>query len=80
MPETRLALGCRTAAGIANRPKIAPGVGREGLSHCTNLLDLMCLEVQLTSQLGHNRPGSEQYFAYAISQRPTVVGVRLPIL
>jgi glycerol-1-phosphate dehydrogenase [NAD(P)+] len=31
----------------------------------------MCVEVQLTNQLGHNRPqeGSEQYFAYAIEPR-----------
>ncbi|MEL6528310.1 MAG: hypothetical protein AAFQ07_21630, partial [Chloroflexota bacterium] len=36
-----------------------------------NLLDLICVEVQLTNQLGHNRPqeGSEQYFAYAIEPK-----------
>jgi glycerol-1-phosphate dehydrogenase [NAD(P)+] len=35
------------------------------------LLDLLCLEVQLTNQMGHNRPqeGSEQFFAYAIERR-----------
>jgi glycerol-1-phosphate dehydrogenase [NAD(P)+] len=36
------------------------------------------MEVQLTNQMGHNRPqeGSEQYFAYAIEPR---VGKRRPL-
>lgn len=57
------------AAGIAQQAfKIAAGVGQGKIESLTNLLDLMCLEVQLTNQIGHNRPqeGSEQYFAYAI--------------
>lgn len=60
------------AAGIAQQAfKIAAGVGMGRVDALTNLLDLMCMEVQLTNQLGHNRPqeGSEQYFAYAIERR-----------
>jgi glycerol-1-phosphate dehydrogenase [NAD(P)+] len=46
-------------------------VGRGNVEALRNLLDLMCLEVQLTNQLGHNRPqeGSEQLFAYAYEQK-----------
>jgi glycerol-1-phosphate dehydrogenase [NAD(P)+] len=57
------------AAGIAQQAyKIAKGVGDGRVDALRNLLDLICIEVQLTNQLGHNRPqeGSEQYFAYAI--------------
>ncbi len=57
------------AAGIAQQAfKIAKGVGEGRIESLRNLLDLICMEVQLTNQLGHNRPqeGSEQYFAYAI--------------
>jgi glycerol-1-phosphate dehydrogenase [NAD(P)+] len=60
------------AAGIAQQAfKIAQGVGDGRVESLRNLLDLICLEVQLTNQLGHNRPqeGSEQYFAYAIEPR-----------
>lgn len=60
------------AAGIAQQAyKIAAGVGEGRPDALRNLLDLMCVEVQLTNQLGHNRPqeGSEQYFAYAIEPR-----------
>jgi glycerol-1-phosphate dehydrogenase [NAD(P)+] len=60
------------AAGIAQQAfKIAQGVGQGRVESLKNLLDLMCVEVQLTNQLGHNRPqeGSEQYFAYAIEPR-----------
>ncbi len=59
-------------AGIAQQAfKIAAGVGRGNVESLRNLLDLICMEVQLTNQMGHNRPqeGSEQYFAYAIEQR-----------
>jgi glycerol-1-phosphate dehydrogenase [NAD(P)+] len=59
-------------AGIAQQAfKIAAGVGRGNVESLRNLLDLLCLEVQLTNQLGHNRPqeGSEQFFAYAIEQK-----------
>ncbi|MGJ3240584.1 MAG: iron-containing alcohol dehydrogenase [Anaerolineae bacterium] len=60
------------AAGIAQQAyKIAKGVGEGRTDSLRNLLDLICMEVQLTNQLGHNRPqeGSEQYFAYAIEPR-----------
>ncbi len=60
------------AAGIAQQAfKIAQGVGDGKIESLRNLLDLICVEVQLTNQLGHNRPqeGSEQYFAYAIEPR-----------
>jgi glycerol-1-phosphate dehydrogenase [NAD(P)+] len=65
------------AAGIAQQAfKIAKGVGEGRVESLRSLLDLICLEVQLTNQLGHNRPqeGSEQYFAYAIE--PTVAADR----
>lgn len=61
-----------TAAGIAQQAyKIAKGVGEGNIDSLRNLLDLICLEVQLTNQLGHNRPqeGCEQYFAYAIEPK-----------
>lgn len=60
------------AAGIAQQAyKIANGVGEGRPDALRNLLDLICMEVQLTNQLGHNRPqeGSEQYFAYAIEPK-----------
>lgn len=59
-------------AGIAQQAfKIAGGVGAGNIEALRNLLDLICMEVQLTNQLGHNRPqeGSEQFFAYAVEQR-----------
>lgn len=69
-PETRFVpWAAAMAAGIAQQAfKIAEGVGQGRAESLQNLLDLMCMEVQLTNQLGHNRPqeGSEQYFAYAI--------------
>lgn len=61
-------------AGIAQQAfKIAEGVGRGNVESLRELLDLICLEVQLTNQLGHNRPqeGSEQFFAYAIEPKVT---------
>lgn len=60
------------AAGIAQQAfKIAKAVGEGRVDALRNLLDLICMEVQLTNQLGHNRPqeGSEQFFAYAIEPR-----------
>lgn len=60
------------AAGIAQQAyKIAKGVGEGRPDALRNLLDLICVEVQLTNQLGHNRPqeGAEQYFAYAIEPK-----------
>ncbi|MBK9747953.1 MAG: iron-containing alcohol dehydrogenase [Chloroflexi bacterium] len=62
----------KVMAGIAQQAfKIAAGVGRGNVEALRNLLDLMCLEVQITNQLGHTRPqeGSEQYFAYALEPR-----------
>ncbi len=72
-PETRFKpWAAGIAAGIAQQAfKIAAGVGAGRIDALEELLDLMCIEVQLTNQLGHNRPqeGSEQYFAYAIEPR-----------
>lgn len=59
-------------AGIAQQAfKIAEGVGKGRVEALRNLLDLLCLEVQVTNQLGHNRPqeGSEQFFSYAVEER-----------
>lgn len=72
-PETRfMPWVAGLAAGIAQQAfKIAAGVGKGNVESLRNLLDLICMEVQLTNQIGHNRPqeGSEQYFAYAIEPR-----------
>lgn len=72
-PETRfLPWAAGLAAGIAQQAfKIAAGVGQGQVDALQNLLDLICVEVQLTNQLGHNRPqeGSEQFFAYAVEPR-----------
>lgn len=72
-PETRyMPWAASLAAGIAQQAfKIAKGVGEGRVDALQNLLDLICIEVQLTNQLGHNRPqeGSEQYFAYAMEPR-----------
>ena len=60
------------AAGIAQQAyRISEGVGKGRVESLRSLLDLICMEVQLTNQLGHNRPqeGSEQYFAYAIEPK-----------
>jgi len=70
MPEERFQpWAAGIAAAIAQQAyKIAGGVGAGRPDALRNLLDLICVEVQLTNQLGHNRPqeGSEQYFAQAI--------------
>lgn len=72
-PETRFQpWAAGIMAGIAQQAfKISAGVGSGNVEALRNLLDLLCLEVQLTNQLGHNRPqeGSEQFFAYAIEQK-----------
>jgi glycerol-1-phosphate dehydrogenase [NAD(P)+] len=72
-PETRFVpWAAGLAAGIAQQAfKIARGVGAGDVDALENLLDLICMEVQLTNQLGHNRPqeGAEQFFAYAIEPR-----------
>ncbi|MCU0513220.1 MAG: iron-containing alcohol dehydrogenase [Anaerolineae bacterium] len=62
------------AAAVAQQAyKISAQVGEGRPEALRNLLDLICIEVQLTNMLGHNRPqeGSEQYFAYAIEPRVT---------
>lgn len=59
-------------AAIAQQAfKIAGDVGEGKVDALDELLDLLCLEVQLTNTIGHNRPqeGSEQFFAYAIEKR-----------
>ncbi len=72
-PDTRYqAWAAGVMAGIAQQAfKIAEGVGKGRVDALRNLLDLMVLEVQITNQLGHNRPqeGSEQFFAYAVEQK-----------
>lgn len=72
-PQTRFSpWAAGMAAALAQQAfKIAKGVGQGNVESLQNLLDLMCIEVQLTNQLGHNRPqeGSEQFFAYAIEPR-----------
>ncbi|HVU09721.1 MAG TPA: iron-containing alcohol dehydrogenase [Phototrophicaceae bacterium] len=72
-PDTRFVpWAAGLMAGIAQQAfKIAAGVGKGNVEALRNLLDLVCMEVQLTNQMGHNRPqeGSEQYFAYAIEPR-----------
>jgi glycerol-1-phosphate dehydrogenase [NAD(P)+] len=72
-PQTRFVpWAAGLAAGLAQQAfKIAKGVGQGNVESLQNLLDLMCMEVALTNQLGHNRPqeGSEQFFAYAIEPR-----------
>lgn len=72
-PQTRFVpWAAGLAAGLGQQAfKIARGVGQGNVEALQNLLDLMCMEVRLTNQLGHNRPqeGSEQFFAYAIEPR-----------
>lgn len=72
-PETRYQpWAAGVMAGIAQQAfKIAEGVGKGRVESLRNLLDLMVIEVQITNQLGHNRPqeGSEQFFAYAVEQK-----------
>ncbi len=72
-PDTRFVpWAAGIMAGIAQQAfKIAPGVGKGNVESLRNLLDLLCLEVQLTNNLGHNRPqeGSEQFFGYAFEAK-----------
>jgi glycerol-1-phosphate dehydrogenase [NAD(P)+] len=71
--ETRfLPWAAGVMAGIAQQAfKIAQGVGEGRTDALEDLLDLMCMEVQLTNQIGHTRPqeGSEQFLAYALESR-----------
>lgn len=77
-PETRFQQwAAALAAGIAQQAfKIAKGVGEGRVEALRELLDLICMEVQLTNQLGHTRPqeGSEQFFATAIEPLVTRAG------
>lgn len=59
------ALDCAEAAGA---------VDPEGLKQ---LIDCLCLEVQLCNQIGHSRPeeGSEHYFTYAVEN---IIGHGIP--
>lgn len=60
------------AAGIAQQAfRIAKGVGEGQVQALRELLDLICMEVRLTTQIGHTRPqeGSEQFFAQALQPR-----------
>ncbi|MBC7869691.1 MAG: iron-containing alcohol dehydrogenase [Chitinophagaceae bacterium] len=72
-PEERfLPWAAGLAAGIAQQAfKIAKGVGEGRIESLEELVNLMCIEVQLNNQLGHTRSqeGSEQYFAQAIESR-----------
>lgn len=67
----------RLAAGIGQRAfGIAAGVGDGRVAALRELLDLICMEVRLTTQIGHTRPqeGGEQAFAQAMQNR--MVGFR----
>jgi glycerol-1-phosphate dehydrogenase [NAD(P)+] len=57
--------------------RIAPGAGRGEQSGLERLLQLLALEVQLCSLIGHSRPeeGSEHAFAYSVEN---LVGHGLP--
>jgi glycerol-1-phosphate dehydrogenase [NAD(P)+] len=72
-PEERfLPWAAGLAAGIAQQAfKIASGVGEGRVESLDELLNLICMEVRLNNQIGHNRPqeGSEQYFAYAVEPK-----------
>jgi len=72
-PEERFQeWAARLAAGIGTRAyAIAQGIGDGKIVALRELLDLICMEVRLTTQLGHTRPqeGSEQYFAQAMQSR-----------
>lgn len=72
-PEERFQeWAARIAAGIGQRAfGIAAGVGDGKIVALRELLDLICMEVRLTAQLGHTRPqeGGEQFFAQMIQNR-----------
>lgn len=72
-PEERFQeWAARLAAGIGSRAyAIAQGIGDGKTAALRELLDLICMEVRLTTQLGHTRPqeGAEQFFAQAMQIR-----------
>ncbi|MFQ3536914.1 MAG: iron-containing alcohol dehydrogenase [Aggregatilineales bacterium] len=73
-PETRfLPWAASVAANIASQAlKIASSVGKGEPEALTNLVDLLCLTVQLDNLLGHQRAsrGTEHLFAQAAAQQP----------
>lgn len=73
-PETRfLPWAASVAANIASQAlKIASGVGKGETEALTNLIDLLCLTVQLDNLLGHQcaSRGTEHLFAQAVAQQP----------
>lgn len=72
--ETRfLPWAASVAANIASQAlKIAAGVGKGETEALTNLVDLLCLTVQLDNLLGHQRAsrGTEHLFAEAAAAQP----------
>lgn len=72
-PQTRfLPWAASVAANIASQAlKIAGGVGKGEPEALTNLIDLLCLTVQLDNLLGHQRAshGTEHLFAQAAAQQ-----------
>ncbi|MFN7210010.1 MAG: hypothetical protein ACK4P1_06410 [Aggregatilineales bacterium] len=73
-PQTRfLPWAASVAANIASQAlKIAAGVGKGEPEALTNLVDLLCLSVQLDNLLGHQcaSRGTEHLFAQAAAQQP----------
>ncbi|MHB8625676.1 MAG: iron-containing alcohol dehydrogenase [Aggregatilineales bacterium] len=75
-PDTRLsAWGVSVAAALAQQAmKIAPAIGQGSPEALRTLLDLMCMMVQLDSQLGHRRAshGAEHIFADIVKADPSI--------
>lgn len=75
-PDTRLsAWGVSVAAALAQQAmKIAPTLGQGSPEALRTLLDLMCMMVQLDSQLGHRRAshGTEHVFADIVKADPSI--------
>jgi glycerol dehydrogenase-like iron-containing ADH family enzyme len=73
-PQTRfLPWAASVAANIASQAlKIAGGVGKGEPEALTNLIDLLCLTVQLDNLLGHQcaSRGTEHLFAQAAAEQP----------
>ncbi|OGO41477.1 MAG: hypothetical protein A2Z49_11605 [Chloroflexi bacterium RBG_19FT_COMBO_56_12] len=64
----------QTQAILHGATECAPAAGRGDPDGLKQLLDCLCLEVQLRNQAGHDRlaKGSEHYFAYAAQNLPEV--------
>jgi glycerol dehydrogenase-like iron-containing ADH family enzyme len=75
-PDTRLSpWGVSIAAALAQQAiKIAPAVGQGSPEALRTLLDLICMTVQLDSQLGHRRAshGTEHVFADMVKADPSI--------